>query len=471
LKKNSGKKIHYPSSTIAVETLSIPPEPRMKRWFSFGLLVCLVTVCSAANAQTVDKIVAKVDNEIVLKSEVELGYIQYLSNGQTDKGDLKCQILESLLVNKLMVAKAEIDSVVVDKSMVDDELSGRMKYFISQIGSEKKLEEYYGKTIDQLKQELRKQVKEQLITQKMQKIITGSVKITPSDVKRYFSSIPKDSLPYFSTEVEIGQIVKLPTIGKEQKLAAKEQLEKIKARILNGEDFCALAKEYSEDPGSAPNCGELGFFSKGSLVPEYEAAAYKLKSGEMSLITESEYGYHLIQMIERRPNEINTRHILIKPKSSGGDLLNSQRFLDSLRTAILNDSISFSKAAKEVSDDKNTKDNGGLFMDENSATSKIAMENLDPGIFFIIDTMKTGTISTPVPYRMEDGTEAVRILYYKSKTPPHQANLVDDYQKIYNAAMNEKKTRIMSEWFDKTKGEVFIDVDKDYNMCKLLISQ
>ena len=435
----------------------------------FILLTLTNTIC---HAQLVDKIIAKIDNEIVLKSEVELGYIQMLANGQNDvKVDAKCQILESLLVNKMLVAKAEIDSVVIDKKSVDDQLDRRMQYFIEQIGSEKKLEEYYGKTIDALKDDLRKQVKEQMLVQKMQDNITSKVKVTPSDVKRYFNAIPKDSLPYFSTEIEIGQIVKTPLIGKEQKIEARTQLEKIKKQLIEGADFCALAKEYSEDPGSATNCGELGFFAKGSLVPEYEGVAYKLKPGELSVIVESEYGYHLIQLIERIANEINTRHILVKPKSSGSDLSNSKVFLDSLKTIVLADSISFEKAAKRFSDDKITRENGGLFIDEKTGLSKIPMENLDPALFFIVDTMSVGTISHPVPYKMADGTEALRIIFYKSKMAPHKANLIDDYQKIYKAALNEKKNRIMSEWFDKSKGEVFIDIDKDYNNCQLVIMQ
>ncbi len=420
-------------------------------------------------AQSIDKIIAKVDNEIILKSDVELTYIQYLASGQQDDGKMKCNILETLMINKLLVAKAAIDSVVVEKEQVDDQLNRRMEYFISQIGSEKKLEEYYGKTINELKTDLRKQVHEQMIVQKMQEVISAKVKVTPSDVKRYFNNIPKDSLPYFSTEIEIGQILKQPFIGKEEKLAARTELEKIKQRVIAGEDFCSLAKIYSEDPGSAEKCGELGFFPKGSLVPEYESVAYRLKPGELSVIVESEYGFHLIQLIERRANEINTRHILIKPKSSSDDFGNSEKFLDSLRTRILADSITFEKAAKQYSDDKATKDNGGLFFDEKTGLSKIPMENIDPSLFFIVDTMKAGTISKPIPYQLQDGTRATRIIFYKTKTLPHQANLTDDYQKIYKAALAEKKNKVLEEWFHKTKNEVYIDVDNEYSYCQLPI--
>ena len=435
------------------------------------MLIAFQFLSNGISAQVIDKIIAKVDNEIVLKSELEVMFLQYLSNNSTaDPGDLRCKVLESLLVNKLMVAKAEIDSVVVEKAQVDDQLDRRMAYFVQQIGSEEKLEEYYGKTVDALKQDLRKQVKEQLVIQKMQDNITGKVKVTPSEVKKYFNSIPKDSLPYFSTEVEVGQIVKAADISKDQKLLARTKLEKIKERITNGEKFCDLAKEFSDDPGSAKGCGELGFFKKGELVPEYESAALRLKPGELSGMVESEYGYHLIQLIERRANEFSTRHILIKPNSSNKDLASAEKFLDSLRRKILADSISFEKAAKDNSVDKATAINGGLFFDEKSGTSKLPVEALDPGIFFLIDTMSVGRITKPIKVRLEDGTEAMRIVYFKSKTPPHQANLKDDYQKVFKAALNEKKNRELSAWFDKTKGEVFIDVDKEYQTCKLLMN-
>lgn len=434
--------------------------------FFFFILPCL------SYSQVIDKIIAKVDNEIVLKSELEVLYLQYLANNSTaDPTELKCKVLESLLINKLLLAKAEIDSVGVEKTMVDDQLNRRMSYFVQQIGSEKKLEEYYGKSISALKEDLRKQVKDQLIIQKMQDQITGKVKVTPAEVRRYFNSIPKDSLPYFSTEVEVGQIVRVADISREQKLDTRKKLEKIKERIQAGEDFCELAKQYSEDPGSAKNCGELGFFKKGDLVPEYEAVALKLKAGEISGIVESDYGFHLIQMIERRSNEFNSRHILIKPNSSQKDLSVAEFFLDSIRTKILRDSLSFSKAAKDFSADKATVANGGFIFDEKTGTSSIPVEELDPSIFFIIDTMKVGNVSKPMRFKMEDGTEAIRIIYYKSKMPPHQANMVDDYQKIYKASLNEKKNKELSKWFDKTKGEVFIDIDKEYQNCNILLNQ
>ncbi len=423
-------------------------------------------------AQVLDRIIAKVDNYIVLQSELEIAHEQFKANMEVaSTEDIECKVLETLIINKLLLAKAEIDSVVIERHLVDDQLERRMQYFISQVGGADKIEQYYGKSLDDLKSDLRKQVKEQMVIQRMQENITTKIKVTPGDVKKFFHSIPQDSLPYFSTEVEIGHIVKKAIISKTQKNLARKKLEEIRQRVINGEDFCELAKIYSEDPGSARLCGELGYFGKGDLVPPYEAAALKLKPGETSPVIESEFGYHVIQLLGRKGNEYNSRHILIKATSSQKDIHNSAEYLDSLRQAILDNKISFEKAAKEFSDDKMTSPSGGMFQDQNTGDTRISLENIDPGLFFVIDTMKLGTITPPFLFRMEDGTEAMRIVYYKTKIAPHQANLNDDYQKILTATEEEKKNNAINEWFDKTKGEVYIDIHSDYKHCQILQAQ
>ena len=437
----------------------------------FASALIFPNICKA---QVIDKIIAKVDNQIVLKSEYDQAYLQFMSQqDQTfSRGDIRCSVLETLIINKLLLAKAEIDSVTVEKEQVDGELERRMAHLIAQIGGdENKLVEYYGKTIDQLKSELRKMVREQMIIQKMQDQITSKVKTTPGEVKAFFNEIPKDSLPYFSTEVEAGHIVIVPKVSKEQKQIAKEKAEKIRQRLIAGEDFCIVALENSEDLGSAKQCGEIGWFKKGELVTPYEASALSLKKGEFSPITESEYGYHIIQLIERRGNEFNSRHILIKPASTAADLESAYKFLDTLRLKILKDSITFEAAAYKYSDDKSTSGNGGLFLDEMTGSTSIPLESIDPDIFFIIDTMKVGDISRPLPIRADDGTDAARIVIYKSKLAPHQANLKNDYQKIYKAALSEKKNNAINEWFDKTKDEVYIDIAAEYSDCQILTTQ
>ena len=346
-----------------------------------------------------------------------------------------------------------------------------MDYFIQQFGTVAKLESYYNKTIDQLKEDLYPQIRDQMVTQKMQNNITAGVSITPNDVKKFFKNLPADSLPYFSSEVEIGQIVRLPEVNRKDQLLFKQTLEEIRARIANGEDFCRLAKQFSQDPGSAKNCGEIGFFKKGELVPEYEAAASKLQPGQTSPVIESQFGFHIIQLIERRGVEYNTRHILIKPATSSKDLVYATAFLDSIRHQILIDSISFAKAAKLYSTDKQTAFNGGMFADAETGGTRIAQEDLQPTVFFVIDTMKVGDISMPTKFTLEDGTEAVRIIFYQKKIPAHQANLIDDYQKIYSAALEEKKNNAVNEWFDKTKSKVFIDINDEYKQCEIMITQ
>ncbi|MCU0429312.1 MAG: peptidylprolyl isomerase [Cytophagaceae bacterium] len=439
---------------------------------------------ASLQAQVIDRIIAKVDNYILLESELEAAYQQYLSSMEgPPPEDLKCRILETLLINKVLVAKAEIDSVVVDKAQVDGELDRRMQYFIRQIGSQEKLEQYYQKSVEELKQDLRPQVKEQLLTEKMQSLITDKVKVSPGDVKKFYNELPKDSLPFFSTEYEVGQLVKKAMVSKDQKQVARKKLIDIRQRILNGEDFCTLAEQFSEDFGSAKECGDLGYFNMGELVPPYEAAALKLKkpvydaSGniveqpQLSEVIESQFGFHIIQLLDRKGNSYRSRHILIKAVSSTKDVGVSATFLDSLRTEILKGSIAFEKAAKEYSDDKETSGNGGFFIDPTTGDSRILTENLEPGIFFTVDTMKVGSITRPMLMKSEDGSEAMRLIYFKSMTPPHQANLKDDYQKIYKAALEEKKNNAVNEWFDKTKTEVFIDIISDYSGCKLLTNQ
>ncbi|MGY2131426.1 peptidylprolyl isomerase [Hymenobacter sp. HD11105] len=446
---------------------------------SGGLLLSAVSVSFAqlgvarpVGRQTVDAIIVKVDNQIVLRSDLESIYQQELARaeGKPLAPDIKCQILESIVLNKLMVARAEVDSVVVSDDQVRGELDRRMAYFVQQIGSEQKLEEYYKKPIRQLKDDLRPQVKEQLIQQKMQEEISGKVTVTPREVRQFFNRIPKDSLPYYSTEVEVGQIVKLAQVNQKAKQETQAKLNDIRAQIQAGADFEKLAKEFSQDPGSAAQGGYLGFFKRRELVPEYEAAALRLEPGQLSPIVESQFGFHLIQLIERKGDSFSTRHILLKPNTGSADVSEAAVQLEKIRKRVLADSITFAKAAKDFSDDKNTSGNGGLIQNPQDRSNYLPLDKIDPAIFFTIDTMKVGSITPPMPYRTDDGKDAMRILWLKSNNPPHQANLEDDYQKIAAAALNEKKNKALDEWFKKNRGDVYLEIDPQYAGCKLLDS-
>ncbi|MFM8913555.1 MAG: peptidylprolyl isomerase, partial [Flammeovirgaceae bacterium] len=373
-----------------------------------------------------------------------------------------------LIMNKLMVAKAEIDSVTVTDLEVDQNTTQRMGMIMQSSGnSPEELERRYGKSLDQIKLELRDQIREQLLSREMTQKITKDMKITPAEVKRFFNKIPTDSLPYYSSDVQIGQIVKIAKISAAQEEEAKRRLNELRDRILTGENFNELALKYSEDPSARQNGGEMGFVGRGSMVPPYEAMAFKLRKGEISVPFKSQFGHHIMQLIERRGNEYNSRHILLLGNPSTEDVQRAQYYLDSLRRKIVRDSIKFEYAAKQYSDDNETKGRGGYFTDQDGGAN-VSLRDIDPVVYLAIDTMKTGTISKPIAYRTDDGKEAVRILYFKAKLPPHQANLKDDWHRIQSAALAEKRDKAIGKWFNKSKGDVFINIDPDYNSCKIL---
>lgn len=418
------------------------------------------------NEVVIDKIIAKVDDYIILKSELERSYLDFLSRGEMRGSNAKCQILQQLVVNKMLMAQSEIDSIFVDDAEVNSNLDRRMSVMAQQFGGEEAIENAYGKSIEQIRSEIFDNIKEQLTIQRMQSELTSDLKVTPGEVRKFFKQIPQDSLPYFSTEVSIAQIVKEAEPGKTQKDKVKNLMLDIRSQLESGIDFAVLAKKYSQDPGSAANGGQLGFYSRGELAPEYEAAALSMKPGEISMPIETQFGFHLIQLQEKRGNTYKTRHILISPQPNQNDYQRAENFLDSLRTLIQLDSITFQAAAKEHSDDQETSSAGGFFQDETGAL-RVPAEQLDPNIFFTIDTMKIGNITKPIRFQKKDGTYAFRIIYYKNKIAPHQANLDEDYQKIANAALARKKNSKISQWFEKARGNVFIEIDPEYDYCNL----
>lgn len=438
------------------------------------VVIFAITSALTATAQeentgfVVDKIIAKVDNYIVIKSELERAYQDYLTNGGSPSEESKCQYFAMLVRNKLMLAKAEIDSVVVLDGEVDLNTQNRMDMILSQSGrTEDELEALYGKTMEQVRLELREQIREQMIVSKMESEMTKDIGVTPSDVKRFFSKIPKDSLPYFSASVEVAQIVKIAKVSEVQENETKLELIGIRNRILAGEDFVTLAQKYSDDPSVTTNGGDMGWSGRGRMVPEYEAMAFKLKPNEISQPFKSQFGIHIMQLIERRGNEYHSRHILMSPKPSQADLDDAARYLDSLRNLVVSDSLKFQNAAKEYSDDVTTKGNGGFFSDRDGGV-QLTVDELDPIIFFKLDSMKVGDISKPITYRTDDGKDAVRILYYKSRIAPHQASLEQDWTKIQAATLNEKKDKVLQKWFQKARLDVFINIDPMYDKCGLL---
>lgn len=430
------------------------------------LFICLPMLALAQEAPiNIDRIVAKVDNYIILRSEVEQLYLRGVQQQQPIS---KCQALESMVVNKLLVAKAEIDSVYVEDKQVDDQLTARMQQMIQLYGNEKNIVEQLGKSIETLKSEVRSQVKEKMTAERMQGKITENIKITPNEVKKFFNRIPKDSIPEIPTEVELAHIVRLAKVTKAQKEELSERLLDYKRRILAGEKFEDLAKEYSEDPGSRQYGGDLSWSKRGAMVPQFEAAAMRLKPNEISDVVESDYGLHLIQTLELRGQEFHARHILLRPDYNRLDVTDATKFLDSIRTEIVKDSIKFEKAAKEFSDDKQTQDGGGVLMDPQTGSTKLPLdESMEPTLYFMIDSMKVGTITAPMPYRSEDGKTGVRIIYYKAKHAPHKANLNDDFEKLKDFAMMEKRNVEIEKWFKKATADVYIKIDPEFEACNI----
>ncbi|PZX52612.1 peptidylprolyl isomerase [Algoriphagus chordae] len=444
---------------------------------TFTLVASLLITASFAQedpqtGQVLDKIVAKVDNYILLESDVQKAYIETLSQMQQgQETPSRCQIFESLMINKLMVAKAEVDSVIVTDAEVMIQTEQRFSMVMQQFGGdESTLVEAYGKTSDQLKAEIEDVIKEQLIVQRMRTQITEGLTVSPNDVRQFYNSIPQDSLPLFTSEATVGQIVVKPEVNPQTKQDIYDQMLQFKKDIGEGNaDFADLARKFSEDPGSATNGGDLGFSSKGQMVPQYESAALSLKQGEISDPIESDFGFHLIQLLEIKGNTYNTRHILMSPKATEADVAKSERYLDSLRTEILAGRLDFAKAAKDFSDDRTTSDAGGFFTDPSNNSNRLSLRTLeDPLLFFTIDTMQVGDITKPMLFDDPRDGKKVRILYYKAKYPAHRANMEDDYEKLKAAALRKKEDDLLSKWFITAKEDIFIDLDPAYDRCDAL---
>ncbi len=418
------------------------------------------------NGKTIDKIVAIVGDNVILHSDIENQYMQYVMQGYTQKGEIHCQIFEELLFQKMLLNKAEVDSITVTPSQVNSELDRRMRYFIRQIGSPEKLEEYYNKSIVELKDELRGSIREQLLVSQVQRTLTDEITITPSEVKDFFNELPKDSLPVIPQQFQIAEITLVPEVSHEDEVKIKTRLRELRERIINGSSFKLLAELYSEDPGSAEEGGELGMFTKGEMYPEFEEAAFKLEVGEVSPIVETEAGFHIIQMIDREGEYINVRHILLMKKVSGRRLMEAQFELDSIRNMIREiDTLTFAIAAREYSDTYD-ETSAGIVLNPQTGSTKFSPEEMEKQMYFAVDDLEEGEISEPVSHTTQSGAKAIRIYKMLEKTEPHRANLDDDYDKIKSSALERKKSLKIKDWVNTKSKETFIKVlDDRYKQC------
>jgi len=430
------------------------------------MLLSIATLQAQDKKPVVDEVVAIVGNKAILKSDVENQYIQYRAqNPSTDINiDMRCMILDNLMLSKLLITQAQLDSVEISDAQVEERIERNMRYFISQFGSKQKLEEFYKKSIVEIKDELRESVRDQLYVEFMQDKLTRNVVITPTEIKNYFNKIPADSLPLFPAEYELVEITKIPKVSQTQTEVAMFKLNELRNRVLAGESFATMAVLYSEDPGSALKGGELGLFNRGEMYPEFETAAFALKQGEVSPIIKTKAGYHILQLIERRGQSINVRHILIMLKPAIEDMMASKSSLDSVYTLLKNSSITVDEAILKYSESPSKK-SGGYLINQYTGGKTFIDTQIDESLINAVEGMSLNDVSMPILSKTDDGDLCYRIIVVKKKNMPHKANMVDDYDKIQKAALEDKKQRVLDKWVSERIVDIYVNIFTDYKKC------
>lgn len=432
-----------------------------------AILTLMTLPLLGQKARTLDKIIAVVDESPILLSDLEIQKAQ-IKDDKIDTHNLDCKILQQLVVGKMFTAQAKIDSLPVSDDEVNGELERRMRYFISVFGGKDKMERHYGKTVEQLKDDFRDDIRDQILSERMKSRIVQGISPTPSEVKAYFKKIPQDSLPYFNTEIQLAQIAFIPKPGKEQKKAAREKLENIRQEIISGKsEFATHAVLYSDDQGSAVNGGSLGIISRGELVPEFEAVAFKIEPGKVSEIVETKFGFHIIQTLEKMGEKIKVRHILIAPKVSYDDFEKTAMLADSVHAMLKSGKISFEKAVKDYSTDESTKNSGGLVMNPRNGSTSFEMSEIESSLSFVVDKLEVGNLSEVLPFTNQENKKGYRIIKLVSQTAPHKASLEKDYTKIKNAAMQAIQQAYIERWVKERKEEMYIKIDKSFTRCEV----
>lgn len=443
----------------------------MKKFFTVLLLTCCSWV-AMAQENVIDEIVWVVGDDAILRSDVENLRLYMQGEGQRFDGDPYCFIPEQMAVQKLYLNQAKIDSVEVNEAQIIQQVDQWMNYATNQIGSREKLEEYYGKKFSQIKDERKEMIREEQIIKQMQQKLIGEIKLTPSEVRKYYNELPQDSLPDIPTTVEVQIVTLEPKISFEETDAIKARLREFTEDITSGRmEFSTLARLYSEDPESAKRGGELGFMGKGNLLPEFANIAFNLNDPKrVSQIVQTEYGYHIIQLIEKRGDRINCRHILLKPKVSEKELAEATTRLDSLYNDIQAEKITFEDAATFVSYDKDTRNNKGLMVNgryESSyySTPKFEMQELPQEVGKVIYDMKVGDISKPFTMITDKQKEVVAIVKLKARIEGHKANLSDDFQALKAIVEEKKKDVLLNDWILKKQKSTYVRISDGWKNC------
>ncbi|MBO5224794.1 MAG: peptidylprolyl isomerase [Parabacteroides sp.] len=443
----------------------------MKKILTVFILACLSCAVSAQE-NVIDEIVWVVGDDAILRSDVENQRLYIQNEGERLDGDPYCVIPERLAIQKLYLNQAKLDSIEVNESQVIQEAERWINYAINQIGSKEQLEEYFNKKISQLKEERKEMLMEQQTVQQMQRKLIGEIKLTPAEVRRYYNQIPKDSLPNIPTTVEVQIITMEPKIPFEETDAIKDRLRQFTEDVNSGKyEFSTLARLYSEDPESAKRGGELGFVGKASLLPEFANVAFNLKDPKkISQIVQTEYGYHIIQLIEKRGDRINCRHILLKPKVADKEMNECMARMDSLYNDLTAKKFSFEEAATFLSADKDTRNNKGLMVNQhmessNSGTPKFEMAELPQEIGKMVYTMQVGDISKPFTMINDKQREVVAIVKLKARVEQHKANISDDYQVLKTIVEDQKREELLKDWIRKKQKSTYVRISDGWQNC------
>ncbi len=414
-------------------------------------------------AKVIDRIVAQLGEEIILLSDIQNRRLDIIQEGGKMDATTDCSILEEMLFEKLLITQAQLDSIEIPDDYVNAEMENRIRYIAQQIGSIEELEKFYGKSVAQIKAEFFNLIKKRMMAERMRDMITENVLITPNEVKLFYNNLPKDSLPYINAKISVAQIVLYPQITEDDKIKRKKELELRRKQITEGErTFDGVALLESDDPGSRIQGGDLGWNSRGSMVPEFEAELFKLEKDGISPVFETMYGFHIVQLLDRKGDNYHCRHILFMPKVNDKALMKAATSIDSLYKAIKKGTISFEDAAIQYSQDEYSKQNGGKIVNPYTGDYFWDIQNIneiDPQMSTLINSMRIGDYSQPALYdNMMEQKKGVRIVKLIDRTKPHIANLKDDYQLIQMAALNEKKQAVIDEWV-KTKIEgIFVRI-------------
>jgi peptidyl-prolyl cis-trans isomerase SurA len=443
----------------------------MKLIFSFFLITLTYQLSFSQERPTsvIDKIVAQIGDNIILKSDIESQKLQAAESGIEVTKETDCSILEQLMYQNLLLNQAEIDSIVITDAQVDAEMENRIRIIENQIGGRDKMEKFYGKSITEIKNEFRDIIRKRLMSEEMERRITQDVSVTPKEIEAFFKTIPKDSIPLINSKLSFQQIVIFPEITQEDKELARKKLEEIRQNIIGGKSFETQARIHSQDPGSASQGGKLEA-TRGMMVPPFEAAVFSLKEGEISQVFETEYGFHIIQLVERKGDDYVCRHILISPEFNAESLDKSSKLIEECYQALKGNTITWDNAVLKYSNDVNTKQNRGIITNPITGDQTWSMEDLnqvDQQIYLLTDALSKGDISSPSFYfDYIERKQGLRIVRLMERTSPHYANLSDDYALIQRGAENKKKEDTLNKWVSSKVSNAYIRIDRDYSSCK-----